>query len=534
MKSAELMVRALENEGVRHIFGLPGEENIDFLDALVDSSIVFLQVRHEQAAAFMADVYGRLTGQPGVCLSTLGPGATNLITGVADANLDSAPLVAITGQAALDRQHKESHQYLDVVGMFAPITKWNAAVVLPSIVPEVVRKAFKLARAERPGATHLDLPEDVAAAEAPAASPLRVQQAAMPAASRERVEYAARLIAHARRPVILAGNGAIRAHACDALRLFSEQARIPVMTTLMAKGAVPDSSPLSLGAVGFPGGDRARSCLLESDLVIAVGYDLVEWTPKSWNPAGDKQIVHVSALPAEVDASYIVAVGVVGDIAEALQALASRVEPHPDWGWSSVRDRIRGEQEEMSAANSFPLRPERVLAELRAALGDEDIVVSDVGAHKIWVARDLRCEVPNTCLISNGFASMGIGVPGAIAAKVVYPGRRAVTVSGDGGFLMNSQELATAVRYGLPCVSVIMNDGKFGLIDLKQRRAFGRASFVDLTNPDFSALARSFGARGYPIEGPDELRPVLEEALKLDVPAVIDCPIDPRAVETLA
>lgn len=527
------MVRALENEGVRYIFGLPGEENIDFLEALADSSVTFIQVRHEQAAAFMADVYGRLTGEPGVCLSTLGPGATNLITGVADANLDSAPLVAITGQAALDRQHKESHQYLDVVAMFAPVTKWNAAVVLPSVVPEVVRKAFKLARTERPGATHLDLPEDVAAAEAPDLAPLRVQQAAMPAAARERVAYAAGLIARARRPVILAGNGAVRAGACGALGLFAEQAHIPVMTTLMAKGAIPDSSPLSLGAVGFPGGDRARRCLLESDLVVAVGYDLVEWSPKSWNPDGDKQIVHVSALPAEVDASYIVAVGVVGDITEALGALAGRVDPHPEWGWASVRGQIRAEQEEMGAAASFPLRPERVLADLRAVLDDGDIVVSDVGAHKIWVARDLRCQVPNTCLISNGFASMGFGLPGAIAARVVYPERHAVTVSGDGGFLMNSQELATAVRYGLPCVSVIMNDGAFGLVELKQRRAFGRTRFVDLTNPDFSALARAFGARGYRIGAADELRPVLAEALALEVPAVIDCPIDPRAVETL-
>lgn len=533
MNTAELLVRCLENEGVGYIYGLPGEENMDVLDVLLDSSIRFIQVSHEQAAAFMADVYGRLTGEPGVCLATLGPGATNLITGVADAQLDSAPLVAITGQAGLERQHKESHQLIDTVHIFERITKWNACIVVPEIVPETVRKAFKLARSERPGATHLELPEDVAAEPAEGA-PLKVQQATMPEPSRERLEVAAALIAAAERPIILAGNGTIRDRASAQLTALATGINLPVVTTLMAKGAIPDSLPQALGATGFAGGDRARAALLQADLVIAAGYDLIEWSPKIWNPDRDKQIVSVSPMPAEVDANYIVSVGVIGEIGISLQGLAARLAPKLDWGWGSLVRRIRDEQQAMATNAAFPMRPERVLADLRAVLAEEDVLVSDTGAHKIWVARDFACERPNTCIISNGFATMGIGLPGAIVARLARPDRRAVTVSGDGGFRMNAAELGTAVRYGLPCVSVVMNDGRYGLIELKQLRRFGRPAFVDLQSPDFTLLARAYGARGFRIAGASELRPALEAALAADVPVVLDVPIDRRAVETLS
>ena len=533
MNSAELLVRCLENEGVRTIYGLPGEENLEVLDALLDAPIRFIQVSHEQAAAFMADVSGRLTGDPGVCLATLGPGATNLITGVADAQLDSAPLVAITGQAGLERQHKESHQLIDTVHLFEPITKWNARIVVPAIVPETVRKAFKLARSERPGATHLELPEDVAS-EPAEGEPLLVQQARLPDPAHERLEVAARLITTAQRPIILAGNGTIRDRASAQLTALATGLNLPVVTTLMAKGAIPDSAPQALGATGFAGGDRARAALLQADLVIAAGYDLIEWSPKAWNPDRNKQIVSVSPLPAEVDANYIVAVGVIGDIGLTLQGLTERLDPKPDWGWGAIRRSIRGEQEAMASNEVFPMRPERVLADLRAVLDEGDILVSDTGAHKIWVARDFPCEQANTCIISNGFATMGIGLPGAIAARLVYPERRAVTVSGDGGFRMNAAELGTAVRYELPCVSVVMHDGRYGLIELKQLRRFGRPAFVDLQNPDFVALASAYGARGCRIQSAADLRPALEAALAANVPTVIDVPIDPRAVETLS
>lgn len=532
MNAAELLVRCLENEGVRFIFGLPGEENMDVLDALLDSSITFIQVGHEQAAAFMADVHGRLTGDPGVCLATLGPGATNLITGVADAQLDSAPLVAITGQAALERQHKESHQLIDTVHIFERITKWNASIVIPEIVPETVRKAFKLARSERPGATHLELPEDVAR-EAVEGTPLKVQQATMPEPSRERLDVAASLIAAAERPIILAGNGAIRARASRQLLALASATNLPVVTTLMAKGAIPDSAPQALGATGFAGGDRARIALQQADLVVAAGYDLIEWSPKNWNPNRDKQIVSISPMPAEVDANYIVSVGVIGDIGLALEALASQLMTKRDWGWDAIRRRIRDEQHAMATNDAFPMRPERVLAGLRSVLAGEDVLVSDTGAHKVWVARDFPCEQPNTCIISNGFATMGIGLPGAIAAKLTYPERRSVTVSGDGGFRMNASELATAARYGIPCVSIVMNDGRYGLIEMKQRRRFGRPAFVDLQNPDFKTLATAYGARGYRLSAASELCPALEEALTAGVPAVIDVAIDPQAAETL-
>jgi len=334
----------------------------------------------------MADVYGRLTGEPGVCLATLGPGATNLITGVADAQLDSAPLVAITGQADLERQHKESHQLIDTIGIFERITKWNARIVVPEIVPETVRKAFKLARSERPGATHLELPEDVAA-EPAEGTPLKVQQATAPEPSHERLAVAASLIEAAQRPVILAGNGTIRSHAHAELTALAERLNMPVVTTLMAKGAIPDSLPQALGATGVAGGDRARQALLQADLVIATGYDFVEWSPKHWNPDRDKRIVHVSSMPAEVDASYIVAVGVIGDIGSSLHGLAQQLTPRRTWAWEVLARRIRDEQECMPRDDRFPMRPERVLADLRAALAEEEVLVSDVGAHKVWVAR---------------------------------------------------------------------------------------------------------------------------------------------------
>ncbi|HEX5398139.1 MAG TPA: acetolactate synthase large subunit [Verrucomicrobiae bacterium] len=525
MKAAEFIVKCLENEGVEYIFGVPGEENMDLLDALLGSPIRFVMTRHEQGAAFMADVYGRLTGKAGVCLSTLGPGATNLITGVADANMDRAPLVALTAQSDHDRLHKESHQHLDIVTLFRPVTKWNTSLPIPDIIPEAFRKAFKLAQSEKPGATHIEIPEDVARMETDG-RPLLVQWLHPGGAAPEQIAKAAHIISKAERPIVLAGNGVIRGRASKALGRFAEKLNLPVATTLMAKGVIPDSHPLALGAIGLQMRDHVNDAFAEADVVIAVGYDAVEYAPRSWNPKCDKQIVHVDMSPAEVDAAYIVEVGVVGDITSALDALAQAATPHAAAHGLSFRQKLRDELEQGRQDTSFPLKPQRILADLRSALADDDIVISDVGAHKLWLARLFPCLRPNTCIISNGFASMGMAVPGAVAAKLAYPNRRVVAVTGDGGFLMNSQELETASRVKTPFVVLVFNDRSYGLIRWKQMQQFQRPAFVDFNNPDLVKYAESFGATGIRIESASGLLPALRAALSSNQLAIIDCPVD--------
>jgi acetolactate synthase I/II/III large subunit len=473
----------------------------------------------------MDDMYGRLTGKAGVCLSTLGPGATNLMTGVADANLDRAPLVALTGQVSLDRMHKESHQFVDVVSLFRPITKWNTSLRIPGIIPEAIRKAFKLAQTEKPGATHLEIPEDVVAQESDEA-PLPAQLPRPGPAAAEQVERAVRIISQARAPVVLAGNGVIRGRASEALTRFAKRLNIPVATTFMGKGAISDKDPLSLGAIGLQVQDYVNSGFDQADVVIAVGYDLVEYSPRFWNPERDKKIVHVDMSPAEVEASYVVAVGVVGDISESLDQLAGQATPRQTPHASRLHQMLKDEREQYRDDQSFPLKPQKILCDLRSALGDDDIVISDVGAHKIWVARMFPTYRPNTCIISNGFASMGLAVPGAVAAKLIYPERKVVAVTGDGGFLMNSQELETAMRMKTPYVVLVFTDQTYGLIKWKQVKKFGQSAFVDFTNPDLVRYAESFGARGHRIQAAAELGPVLRQALDSNVLSVIDCPVD--------
>ncbi len=530
MKASELLIRCLENEGVRYLFGVPGEENLDVMDALIGSSIQFVVTRHEQGAAFMADVHGRLTGKAGVCLSTLGPGATNLLTGVADANLDRAPLVALTAQVSLDRMHKESHQSIDVRSMFRSVTKWNAEIFQPHIIPETVRKAFKVAETEKPGATHLELPEDVAAQQLTdegLLEPLKVQHPVLPEPVPGQVARAIDLIGKCTRPLLLAGNGVLRGSATEAVRRFARRVDIPVIHTFMAKGVMPDSEPLSLYTLGLEMQDYAARLLAESDLVIAVGYDPVEYAPCFWNPDRNKSIVHVDVAPAEVDGHYVVGVGVVGDIALSIDAIGRHLQPFQgDWARHCRRHIHNGFEQEQAMSPSWPMRPQHIVRELRAALEPDALVICDVGAHKLWMARMFPCEQPNTCIISNGFASMGIGLPGAIVAQLLHPGRQVVTVTGDAGFLMNSQELETAVRLGLPVVILIWRDDGYGVIRWKQQVRFGRTSGVEFKNPDFVAYAESFGAAGFRVSGPSEMGAVMKAALACGKPAVIDCPVD--------
>lgn len=523
--AAELLVKCLENEGVKYIFGIPGEENIDVMDALLSSSIKFVTCHHEQGAAFMADVYGRLTGRAGVCMSTLGPGATNLITGVADANMDRAPIVAIAGQGATTRLHKESHQILDLVNMFKPITKYSTQVLDPGIVPEVVRKAFKVAQTEKPGAAFIDFPENVAEMKCDK-KPIPVQSAYTPVAPDAKIDYAAKLISEAKNPVILAGNGVIRQGAADSLVSFAEMLRIPVANTFMSKGIMPFTNELSLGTIGLKARDLPWFAFEKADVVICVGYDMVEYHPDMWNPENDKIIIHIDALPAEVDANYIVKVGVLGDIGQSLRGIALKAKPRKEQPFLEVRRIIVNDRAEHSRDTAFPVKPQKIVWDVREVLGPEDIAISDVGAHKMWMSRMYRAERPNTCIISNGFAAMGIAVPGAFAAKLAYPEKKVIAVTGDAGFMMNSQEIETAMRMKTPFVVLIWNDSEYGLITWHQLRHFGRPSHIEFKNPDFVKYAESFGAVGLRIERTEDLAPTMRKALAMDTVVIIDCPVD--------
>ena len=529
MNAGQLLVSCLESEGVRFAFGIPGEENLELMDALRGSSVRFVLTRHEGAAAFMADVYGRLSGRAGVCLATLGPGATNLVTGVADAFLDRAPLVAITAQANLSKIHRESHQYVDILQLFSRITKWNARVESPDVVPEILRKAFKLSEAEKPGATHVELPENVAEDEAgPNQKPLPREPVGAPAPARASVEHAARLIEVAVRPIILAGNGVIRNGASSELTRLAEQLRIPVVTTVMGKGAIPWTSPMSLLTIGILPRDHELAGLNDSDLLICVGYDFVEYDPRSWNPRGDRRIIHVDALPAEISANYLPEVEVIGEIRESLQALAQRIrKTRQSARLEPTHDAIlKALESELGPHSENLLNPRRVLWDLREILEPDDLLISDVGAHKLWLSRFFRVAKPKTIVISNGLSPMGIALPGGIAAKLLDPDRRVVTLSGDGGFLMSVHELETAKRECAATVNLVFRDSGLGSIRWKQMAKFKRTVGTDFGNPDLTNLARAFGLRGFRVEHPRELRSVLEEAMESKDPCLVDIPVD--------
>ena len=525
MKAAQLFVKCLENEGVKYIFGIPGEENLDMMDALLDSDIQFITTRHEQGAAFMADVYGRLTGRAGVCLATLGPGATNLVTGVADANMDHAPLVAIAGQAATNRLHKESHQVLDLNNLFDPITKFASRMPTPDILPEVVRKAFKLAQSEKTGACFIEFPENIAKLETES-QPLPVGYTQLSEPRADQIRYAAELISKASDPIILAGHGVIRAGAWEQLAQFAEKLNVPVTNTFMAKGVIPFGHPMALGSAGLQAHDYVNCGFDHADLIICIGYDLVEYHPYLWHPTRDRKIIHIDSRSAEVDESYPLECCVVGDINLSLERIGRQATARERHLMRPLRTALIEEMNQHANDNSFPIKPQKLIWELRTAMATNDIAICDVGAHKMWMARMFRCEQPNTCIISNGFASMGIAVPGAIAAKLSNPEHAVVAVTGDAGFMMNSQEIETAMRLKTPIVILIWNDGGYGLIEWKQINQFGRTSHVNFNNPDFVKYAESFGAKGYRVEKAEQLSGILTSALSDNTVSIIDCPID--------
>jgi acetolactate synthase-1/2/3 large subunit len=526
---ANLVVRCLENEGVRYVFGIPGEENIYFIDALNSSSIRFILVHHEQAASFMADMYGRITGKAGVCTATLGPGAINLLLGTANAHTDSVPLVAISAQVGLNRQYKETHQFVDLVSMFKPITKWSAEMKVPSAVPEMVRKAFKVAQTERPGSCYLGIPQDLEEMSVSSnIQPLLRSQVYDSAPSPSQVSRAAKVLEAAKSPIVLAGHGAARDNAQDALIRFSEHLHIPVATTFMGKGVFPDMHPNALGTVGFMLHDYANFGFDLADVLVCVGYDLQEFDPIRINPNADKKIIHISRYPAEVDAHYTVAVGIESNLSMALDDLSKGVSPKKRIKAENQKivDLLRGELEDGAVDNSFPVKPQRIVSDTRRALGESDIVLVDTGALKMWMARLYPTYKPNTCLISNGLSTMAFALPGAIAVKLACPECKVLAAAGDGGFLMLGSELATAVREHVPIVVLIWEDRSYGLIKWKMDLEIGRHSSVNFHNPDFVKYAESFGARGYRISRADELLPTLKSALEDDAVSVIACPVD--------
>ena len=529
MNTAELLVKCLENEGVKVVFGIPGEENLAVMNALAHSGIRFITVRHEQGAAFMADVYGRLTGHAGVCLATLGPGATNLITGVADANSDGAPLVAITGQVSTDKIHLTAHQFLDLTKMFEPVTKRTKLVMRPDSIAEITRLAFKYAEGEgKPGATHIDLPVDVSLEDVPEGeAPLHRAGPNPESASLEHIEIAAGLIFRSQNPVILVGSDAVREDASEALTEMAETLRIPVVNTMMAKGMISYTSPYSLWTVGIPQKDYANRVLETADLLICVGYDIVEYAPQRINPTRKTPILHINTTPAHINKHYQTVCEVVGDISDSLHRITLRTHRTQEpTAALAIREQLVSEHESYAADASFPMKPQRVLIDVRKAMRPGDILLSDVGAHKMWIARHYNCYRPKTCLISNGFATMGFSLPGALAAKLVSPDKRVLVVTGDGGFMMNSQELETAVREHLPFVVLVFVDGGYGLIKWKGMDHFGETHYCDFTNPDLVAYAEAMHCKGYRITAADDLLPTLEEAFRQDVPALIECPID--------
>ena len=535
MKASDLLVACLEEERIDYVFGVPGEENADVMMSLDASDrIRFILTRHEQGAAFMADVHGRLTGNPAVCLGTLGPGATNLVTGVANANMDRAPMLVLTGQADSRRQHKESHQAMDVVSMFEPITTWAQTVHHPDTIPEIVRKAVRLARTEKPGACLIELPEDTAASEA-ATRPLEPRRFRRPVPEGPIIDRAFELLAAAKRPVILAGNGCIRKRASHQLRALCERTGIGVVSTLMAKGCVDMDAPYCLFTIGLQSRDYVNRVIEEADLILAVGYDMVEYQPEFWNPSADKTIIHIDFLPAEIDANYHPTVELCGDIAQARAGLCARIDAAEsgvsfDLGLQhEVREQLLEDFADYADDETTgSIRPQKALWDCRQALGPSDILLSDVGAHKMWIARYYHCHDPNTCLIPNGFCSMGFALPGAIAANLVAPDRRILAICGDGGMLMNVQEMETAKRLESDILVLIWEDNAYGLIAWKQDNQFGRHTDLNFGNPDWVALAEAFGWHGRRCERSADLLGALQAAFEQPGPSLVVIPIDYR------
>lgn len=524
--ASDLFVRALEAEGVTCVFAVPGEENLDLLESLRTSGIRLVVCRHEQAAGFMAATWGRLTGVPGVALSTLGPGATNLVTAAAHAQLGAMPMVMITGQKPIRASKQGAFQIIDVVHMMSPITKYTRQVVGASYIPARVREAFRLAREERPGAAHLELPEDILREEIDGA-PLPRGEARIPSADREAVEAAARLLGEARSPLLVVGSGANRTRACGVLDAFVHRLGIPFITTQMGKGVVDETSPLYLGTAALSSGDFVHRAVERADVIVNAGHNVVEKPPFIMQDNGVK-VIHVDFNPAAVDPVYFPQVEVVGDLADTFRRLLALLEPAPAWDTAHVepiREASEAHFRRRAALDRLPMGPERVVAAVREAVPPEGIVTLDNGMYKIWFARNYRARGQNSLLLDNALATMGAGLPSAMAARMVHPDRPVVAVCGDGGFLMNSQELETAVRLGLDLVVLVLRDDGYGMIRWKQEELGFPDYGLDFGNPDLVRYAEAYGARGHRVEAADALAPLLAECLARPGVDLIDVPV---------
>lgn len=527
MKASDLFVKALENEGVEYVFGIPGEENLDFLDSLSKSGIRLILTRHEQAAGFMAATYGRLTGRPGVCLSTLGPGATNFVTAAAYAQLGGMPMLMITGQKPVKRSKQGQFQIVDVVAMMEPLTKYTQQLVSGANIPSRVREAMRLAQEEKPGAVHLELPEDIAAEDTD--EPVIPQSLVRrPTAEEKSIRAAVDRIQAAQHPLLIVGAGANRKRTCNMLRTFVDRFGIPFVTTQMGKGVIDERGPLFLGNATLSSGDFVHRAIDAADLIINVGHDVVE-KPPFFMHAGGVDVIHVNFLSAAVDPVYFPQFEVVGDIANSIWQMNERLEPQPHWDFTRFMEvRAAGEAHVIEGKDDdrFPVYPQRLVADIRRATEGRGIIALDNGIYKIWFARNYKAHSPNSVLLDNALASMGAGLPSAMAAKIVHPDRMVTAVCGDGGFMMNSQELETAVRLGLHLVVVILRDNAYGMIKWKQAN-MGLTDFgLDYGNPDFVKYAESYGATGHRIKTADGLLPLLRDCHAKPGIHVIEVPVD--------
>jgi acetolactate synthase-1/2/3 large subunit len=527
MKSSDLMVKALENEGIKYIFGIPGEENLDFLNSLKESDIELILTRHEQAAGFMAATFGRLTGKPGVCLSTLGPGATNFVTSAAYAQLGAMPLVMLAGQKPIRKSKQGRFQIVDIVGLMRPITKFSEQIVDGNNIPSMVRDAFRVAMEERPGAAYIELPEDIADEETDA-SLFDVVGHRRPDANKKAIDQAALMIEKAKMPLLLIGAGANRKSTAKALNEFINRTGIYFFNTQLGKGVVDERHPQFLGTAALSDNDFLHCAIERADLIINIGHDVIE-KPPFFMEKGGKEVIHVNFFAAHIDDVYFPQLNVVGDISSSVRNIMEAINDYEAKDYSyfkRVQDEINNRLTKYFEDDRFPMLTQHLVNLLRGQLGAEDIVTLDNGVYKIWFARNYKCYRPNTLLLDNALATMGAGLPSAIAAKLLYPEKKVVSINGDGGFMMNSQELETAVRLGLDLVVIILNDGAYGMIKWKQE-AMGFDNYgLDYTNPDFVKYAESFGAVGHRPESSEEFKKTLENSLNSKGVHVIDLPID--------
>jgi acetolactate synthase I/II/III large subunit len=527
MKAAELFVKCLEQKGVEYIFGVPGEENIDLLGAIDKSDIQFIICRHETGAAFIAGMMGKLTGKPGVCLSTLGPGATNMVTGVACATLDRMPLIAITAQSDLTMQYKGAHQYINLLELYRPISKWSTSIYDGSVIPKVIAKAFAMAGNVLPGAIHIEFPNDIASSLVNE-EPLQIRDYDKKVlASEHAIKNVAMEINQAKFPLLLIGKNASKSGASPEILTLIEKLQAPFTETFMAKGVVSEKHPMHLQTMGLPEGDIVNQAFRRADLVITIGYDPIEYEPQKWN-GSLISIIHIDVQEAEPDHYYPVKETLIGDISANLLHLMKQIDQRReiDPFYRNVKEAVLTDRSINSTSDSYPMAPQRIIKEIQEVLSYDDILLSDVGAHKLWIGRQYEALKPNTCILSNGLASMGIALPGAIGAKLACPDKKVMAICGDGAFIMSLAELETAVRLKVSMVIMIWRDGRYGMIEWKQENKLGHSSNIQFNNPDFVALAIAFGAKGYKVNKADELKSILQKALLEDGPVIVECEVD--------